>query len=69
MRDWGGGFGMTYSRSDHNLFTVLSDQNQNGVTDSSDCEDMFSDTHSVNGFQTVDRKRGKRRRKIPVKRD
>ena len=63
VRGRGCGFGMTYSRSDRNL---LSDQNQDSGTDSSGCEDMFSDTHSVNWFQTVDRRRGKRRQQITV---
>ena len=58
----GGNFGVKYSRNDCNMFAVLSDQTQDGGTDSSDCEDLFSDTPSANEFQPVDRRRGKRRR-------
>ena len=58
----GGNFGSIYSRNDCNMFAVLSGHNQDGGTDSSDCEDLFSDTQSANGFQTVERRQGKRRR-------
>ena len=51
-----------YIREMTNMFAVLSDHNQDGGTDSSDCEDLFSDTQSANGFQTVERRQGKRRR-------
>ena len=56
------GFVLQYSRSDLNLFTVLSDNTQDGGSDSSDCEDLFSDGQNVEPeFQTVERRRYKRR--------
>ena len=53
---------MKYSSNNCNIFAVLSDQTQDGGTDSSDCEDLFSDTLGANEFLHVDRRRGKRRR-------
>ena len=57
------GFVSQYSRSDLNLFNVLSDNTQDcGSESSGDCADLFSDGQNVEPeFQTVERRRYKRR--------
>lgn len=62
-RGRGNGVNARYLRSDLNRFTVLSDHTQDGGTDSSDCEDIFSDDpNSEFTFETVGSRRNKRRR-------